>query len=118
MFGFLKTIINVEIKDVEAKLMPTPECVYGGIGEVEMEVFSAGNAKIECEIKHSGIPDGTQVDVVVGGNTIATLMMQGGRAKARLAFAEGDSIPQADIGDTAEMEINGQVCYRGTFCRD
>jgi len=118
VFEFLKTIVNVQVKDIEGKLLPTVECFYGGKGEVELEVFSAGNAKAEFEIKHSSIPDGTLVDVVVGGNNVATLVVQGGRAKEFLTYAEGDNIPQAEIGDAAELEINGQVCYRGTFQRD
>ena len=118
MFEFLKTIINIQVKDIEAKLLPTAECLYGGKGEVELEVFSAGNARAEFEIKHSSIPDGTLVDVIVGGNNIATLVIQSGRAKEYLTYSEGDNIPQAEIGDAAEMVINGQVCYRGTFYRD
>ena len=118
MFGFLKNVISYEIKDIEAKCLPTPDCFYGGVGEIELEVFSSGNANLECKIKHSGIPDGTDVDVVVGGNNVATFTMQGGRARCQVSYTDGQIIPHAEIGDTAEMEINGQVCYRGVFQRD
>ena len=118
VFEFLKTIVNIQVKDIEAKLLPTADCQYGGKGEVELEAFSAGNARVEVEIKHCGIPDGTPVDVVVGGNNVATLVVQGGRAKEFLTYVEGDNVPQAEIGDAAEFEINGQVCYRGKFQRD
>ena len=119
MFGFLKTIIDYEIKDVEAKLTPTPECLYGGIGEVELEAYSSGKTNLECKITHSGIPDGTQVNVVINGNIVDTLTMQGGRARNHQTIAaDSPATPKADVGDTAEMEINGQVCYRGTFYRD
>ena len=118
VFEFLKTIVNIQVKDIEAKLLPTAECLYGGKGEVELEAFSAGNTCVEAEIKYCGVPDGTPVDVTVGGNRIATLVVQGGRAKEYLKFSEHDNVPQAEVGDTAEMAINGQVCYRGTFYRD
>ena len=119
MFEFLKTIIDYEIKDIEAKLSPTPGCLYGGIGEVELEVYSSGKANLECKIKHSGIPDGTEVNVVINGYIVDTLTMHGGRAQNHRTFsADAPTSLQAEVGNTVEMEINGQICYRGTFYRD
>ena len=118
MFEFLKTLVNIQIKDIEADVFPTPECIFGGKGEVEFELFQNGNASIEFEVKRTTIPDGTVVEVLGGGNYIGELVVQGGRAKQCLKFEEGQSQPQLEIGDTAEMIIHGQVCYVGTFCQD
>lgn len=120
MFDFLKTIVQVNTKltDLEADLMPTADCIFGGEGEIEFESFENGTGNIEFELKRSSIPDGTVVEVLAGGNYIGELTMQGGRAKQRIAFDVGQTQPELVAGDIADMVINGQVCYRGQFHND
>ena len=118
MFSFLKSIISYQVIDLEAKLMPTPDCSFGGKGEVELEVFSSGNARMEIDIKHTVIPDGTPVDFVYNGSTFATVTPFRGYARERFSFGEQQVYPEFAEGDTVEMRIAGQTCYTGTFYRD
>ena len=118
MLNFLKSLVNAQVLDVEAKLFPSPGCTFGGKCEVELEVFHAGNARMEIEIKHTGIPDGTPVEVVAGGMTIATVQPVGGFAKEYLEYAEHQVHPELAVGDLVEMRIAGQTCYSGTCRKD
>jgi len=58
MLEFLKKMFRFKKLDPEAKLQPTPECTFGGVGEVEVEVWSDGTASVELSLEHSGAPNG------------------------------------------------------------
>ena len=118
MFSFLKSLVNVQVIDLEAKLFPTPDCNFGGKGEVELEVFKAGHAKMEIDIKHTVIPDGTPVDFVANGLVFATITPFRGYASERFSFDETQSYPEFAEGDIVEMQVAGQTCYTGMFQRD
>ncbi|MGI9519128.1 MAG: hypothetical protein ACR2NP_18900, partial [Pirellulaceae bacterium] len=111
VLNFLKSLVNVQTLDLEAKLFPAPSCAWGGKGEVELEAFHNGNARMEVEIKHSGIPDGTSVELVSNGSVIATVTPIGGFIKERYEFSELEPHPEFAEGDLVEMRIGGQVCY-------
>ncbi len=42
MLDALKKLFRVRTLDLEAKLRPTEICTFGGVGEVEIEVWSDG----------------------------------------------------------------------------
>lgn len=117
MFSFLSKIFRVKQKEVEAKLLPTPQCTYGGVGEVEIETWSGGSVKLEASLKHSGLPDGATIAVHLAGRQILTLQIAGGYAKQYMQ-SEERAIPDINIGDLAEMKYNSQVLYRGQFRPD
>ena len=73
MFEALKKLLRYKRSEVEASLNPTPECAWGGVGEVEVEVWSDGGVSIEASIKHSGAPDGTELEVYCSGNHVPGL---------------------------------------------
>jgi len=36
MLDFLKKAFRMKTREFEAKLRPTPECTFGGVGEIEV----------------------------------------------------------------------------------
>lgn len=118
MFDALKKLFRFKRSEVEAKLSPTPECTWGGVGEVEVEHWSDGGVSIEASIKHSGVPDGTELEVWCAGNRITSLLVARGYAKAYVNSGAATQSPVVGIGDEAEFRHAGSTLYRGTFRRD
>ncbi len=118
MLDFLKKIFRFKTKELEANLQPAPGSSHGGRAEVEVEFWSDGEMQIEASVKHSGLPDGTKLDVNCGGRTVATLTVMGGYAKQMVKPSPMSQPPAIDVGDQADMSSNGTVIYSGTFRRD
>ena len=120
MFGFLKTIVRSKVLDMEAKLFPTEACTWGGQGEIEVELFSDGQGKIEFELEYSSLPPGSIVTVFVAGIHVGEFITSQGKKSKEVIFLNDSvrPIPQIEIGDPAEMLIDNEVCYRGQFRRD
>lgn len=119
MLDFFKSVARTKVTDMEAKLLPTESCTYGGQAEVEFEMFSDGQGKLEFEIEHADIPVGTMVFVFIGGNHVGEVVTSPGKSKEVVWLNESiRAVPNVDIGEVAEMEIDGIVCYRGQFFRD
>lgn len=121
MFGFLKSIVRTKVVDMEAKLFPTEACTFGGQGEIELEIFSDGQGKIEFELEYSNAPAGSIVTVFVAGAHVGEFVTSAPGQKTKEVVWLNDSvpaIPQVQIGDPAEMQIDGQICYVGQFRRD
>ncbi|MDH3583301.1 MAG: hypothetical protein OER86_03720 [Phycisphaerae bacterium] len=120
MLNLLKKIFRIKLRELEAKLDPTPDCTHGGRGEVEIESWSDGSVGLEVSIKHTGLPDGTQLEVICGGEAVSAITVRGGYAKEKITFTPEDQTTLRDCksGDEAEMQQDGQALYRGTFRRD
>ncbi len=118
MLDWLRKVFSYKTVDLEAKLRPTPECTFGGSGEVEVEVWSDGNASIEAELKNSGVPAGTELELICANARIMNLAVTGGYAKQTLTFSEPRKPPRIEAGDTAELRLDGRVMYNGTFRLD
>ena len=118
MFNFLAKFFRSKRGEVEAKLYPTPECQFGGVGEVEIETWSDGAVELEVSIKHTGIPDGTKLDVCFGGRKVLSLVVAQGYAKQWLKSSPQVVIPAINIGDEAEIQYQGNTLYRGQFRPD
>ena len=118
MLDFLKKLVRFKRVDLESKLRPTPECTFGGIGEVEVEIWSDGTASLEASLKHSSVPNGSDLDIYWSGSKLITLPVAGGFAKQVLIFSEDQSVPEIKAGDEAELRLGDQVLYRGSFRRD
>lgn len=118
MFEALKKLFRYKRSEVEAHLNPTPECTWGGVGEIEVEVWSDGTVQIEASIKHSGVPDGTELEVCCSGNRVTTLLVNGGYAKVYVSSGDGSPLPEVGIGDDGELRHDGKTLYRGQFRRD
>ena len=118
MLDALKKLFRYKRIDLEAKMRPTPECTFGGVGEVEFELWSDGAAALEASLKQSGVPNGSDLEVFCGGRSISVLPVAGGYAKVYLTFAENQTPPAISAGDEAEMRLDGVVMYKGTFRRD
>lgn len=119
MLDFIKSIVRTKVTDLEAKLLPTEACTYGGQAEVEFEMFSDGQGKIEFEIEHADIPVGSIVFVFVGGKHVGEVVTSPGKVKEVVWLNDTIlAVPNIEVGEVAEMEIDGEVCYRGQFYRD
>jgi hypothetical protein len=117
MFGFLAKLFRTK-KEIEAKMFPAAGVTYGGKGEVEIDLWSDGEAKVEAELKYTSIPDGSQVEVVCAGQTILMMATTNGFAKFEQRFQVGQDLPEIKIGDQCEFHINGSLAYQGQFKRD
>ncbi|NND65525.1 MAG: hypothetical protein HKM24_06140, partial [Gammaproteobacteria bacterium] len=93
MLDLLKKIFRYKKQDLEANLQPTSSCTFGGIGEVEYELWSDKTATVEASIKHSSIPDGSQIDVQCRGQKITSIMVNGGFAKQAFKSDNIRSLP-------------------------
>ena len=118
MIEFLKTVFKTKNIELEAKLQPTPDNTFGGKAEVEFESWSDGTGNIEAEIKHSGIPDGTEVEVVCGGNPIAKMAVLNGFAKAIHEFDDLNPTPNFSTGDRVQFLLEGIPIFQGQFIPD
>jgi hypothetical protein len=120
MFGFLKNIVRTKVVDMEAKLFPAEGCTWGGQGEIELEIFSDGQGKIEFELEYSSVPPGSIVTVFVAGTHVGEFVTSPGQKSKEVVWLNNSipAIPQVQIGDPAEMQIDGQICYVGQFRRD
>ena len=118
MLNFISKFFRVKQKEVEAKLLPTNLCTFGGVGEVEIETWSGGIVKLEASLKHSGLPDGAMISVLLSGQQILSFQLSGGYAKKHIQSTEGYNIPDIAVGEIAEMQYNSQVLYRGPFRPD
>ena len=118
MFKFLAKIFRTKQQELEAKLHPTPQCQFGGVGEVEIEFWSDGVSKLEASVKHTGIPDGAELDVCIRGDKVLSLIVNQGYAKQWLNSGHGVAIPAVRIGDQAQLRYQGTVLYQGQFRPD
>ena len=118
MFNFLSRFFRVKQREVEAKLLPTPQCAFGGVGEVEIETWSNGFVQLEASLKHTGLPDGANVLLFCGGRQILTLQVTDGYAKRYLSAENGQEIPDMRVGDQAELRYQNQILYTGQFRPD
>lgn len=118
MFEFLKKMFRVKRSEIEATLAPTPECAWGGVGEIEIETWSDGAVQVEASIKHAGAPEGTALEVYGAGRRLAELTVRGGYAKAHLSLTADALAAPIVSGDEAEFRSGGSTMYRGAFRPD
>lgn len=118
MFNFLSKLFTVKRKELEARLLPTPECTFGGVGEVEVETWSDGSISLEASLKYTGFPDGTEAEFWFGGKKVLSVLLSGGYGKEMLRSADGNAIPAVHTGDPAEIRCQNQLLYRGYFRPD
>jgi hypothetical protein len=118
MFEFLKKIFRTKRSEIEAKLAPTPDCTWGGVGEIEIESWSDGAVQVEASIKHSGAPDGTELEAWGAGHHLAGLTVRGGYAKAYVSLSADALAAPIVSGDEAEFRSGGDTMYRGAFRSD
>ncbi len=117
MFKFFSKIFRVKSSELEAKLSPTPDCKFGGVGEIEIETWSDGEIKVKVSLKHTSIPDGTRVEFICGGHNLAVVNTVNGYAKKYLKPVQ-DGFLSVNIGDEAEVRVEGCSLYRGQFRPD
>ncbi len=116
MFGFLKKIFRVKTRELEANLYPSPTCTYGGKGEVEISWYSDSSIELELSLKHSGVPDGSEVDFYCGRDKVGTVTVRGGYVKSKEIYHDMDvDIP---AGTSAEIRLQGSVIYQGQLQPD
>ena len=116
MIGFLKKFFVIKTSEFEAKLRPTPECTFGGVGEIEVSMFSDERIQLELSLKHSGVPDGARLDFYSGRELLGTVSAQGGYAKSYDKIM--DRTLDIANGSPAELRIDGVTLYRGEFRPD
>lgn len=116
MFGFFKTIFKHKTKELEAKLLPTAECTYGGVGEIEISFYSDGEIKLELSLKHSGVPNQSRLEFYSGNDLLGTAEINGGYAKNYVTLS--NRTVDISIGSIAELRINGTTLYGGKFRPD
>jgi hypothetical protein len=116
MVTFLKKFFRFKTKEVEAKLRPTAGCTFGGVGEIELGWFTDGSVKAELELKHSSVPDGSEVEFMADGRRLGAAIVQRGFAKAyETLSAESFTVKE---GSKAELRLNGDTVYEGFFRPD
>lgn len=121
MFEFLRKLFGgggCRKVELEADLVPAAGCTFGGKAEVEVKRYPCGTVKVEAEIKHSGMPDGSAVEVIVGGRSVMTLTVQSGFAKQEIRFGPEQAMEVPAVGDAVEMRLGGAGVYEGVFRRD
>lgn len=118
MFEVLRRAFRTKRSEVEATLGPTPECAWGGVGGIEVETWSDGAVRIEASIKHSGAPDGTDLDVYGAGHRLTALTVRSGYAKANVSLGADALAAPIISGDEAEFRSGGRTLYRGAFRPD
>lgn len=116
MLGFLKKLFVVQTSEFEAKLRPTPECTFGGVGEIEVSMFSDGKIQLELSLKHSGAPDGARLDFYSGAELLGTVTVKGGYAKSYDKLL--DRTLDISNGSPAELRMDGVTLYQGEFRPD
>ena len=116
MLRFFSKFFRIKTKELEAKLLPTAECSFGGVGEIELNFFNDGEIRTELSLKHSGVPDSTNLEFFCDGVLIGTTEVSGGYAKKYETISNRNI--KADVGSIAELKINGAVLYKGQFRPD
>ncbi|MCO6430804.1 MAG: hypothetical protein J5J00_08075 [Deltaproteobacteria bacterium] len=118
MLGFLKKILRVKLEELEAKLLPTQQCSFGGAGEIEVKSYSDGSVMLELSLKHTGIASGQKAEFYCSGELVGSAIVQNGYAKNFIRLEPGARKPMMTVGSTAEIRVGGTILYCGTFRPD
>ena len=116
MFGFLSKLFRLKTKELEAKLQPTNDCSFGGVGEIELKVYNDNSAEIELSLKHSGVKDGAKLEFYSAGVVLGNVVSKGGYAKVYKKIAKLNF--DISVGSSAELRVDGKVLYYGQFRLD
>ncbi len=116
MYDFFKKVFRLKTQELEAKLRPTSNCTYGGVGEIEASWFSDGTIEIELSLKHSGVPDSASLEYYANGTPIWSGSSKGGFLKSSERFSGGPVSIQ--VGSRAELRVDGELLYEGQFRPD
>ncbi len=110
MFSFLKKFLKYEVKELEAKLHPTAECQFGGVGEMEITWLSDGSSKAELSLKHSSIPNSVTLEFYGAGELIGKSTVQNGYTKSYHNLTEAGS--SVEVNAPAEIRYDGVTLYQ------
>jgi hypothetical protein len=84
-------------------------------GFAQFEIHSS-RLELEARIRQVNLPVGTQLGVVVNGNNIASMFLEGGgEGRLRLRTDEGQPVPQIVVGSTIAIQNGGANILTGTF---
>ena len=115
MLRFFSKMFRFKVREYEAKLLPTPNCRYGGRGEIEINCYSDGSATFELSLKHSSVPDGERIEFYCLGSIIDSAISQRGYVKKHIRFNNISDVQDQLLHSEAEIQIRGTALYRGSF---
>jgi len=107
-------------KELEAKLFPVGQSSFFSRprGIIERKIYGKGSERLKILISNFKVPDGDEVEIVIGDNLLSTLKIKKGSAKLDLKSEDGNTIPQISAGESAEIRHNNNVIVKGKFTID
>jgi hypothetical protein len=87
-------------------------------GEMEIKRYEGGEKRMEIDLKELKVPDGARVSIVIDGRVEREVEVRRGYARVRVSSAEGEPIPDVQIGSTVEVRHMGEALLEGTFKLD
>ena len=111
--------IRIVKYELEAKLTGKP---YGFFskpsGKVERKSYGDGGERLKISIRNIKAPDLTIALAKADGKQIAEMSLNKGAAKVDIESKDGASIPALEVGQTIEIEINGESLLSGQLYID
>lgn len=116
----MKVEVRRVVREFEADLyrVPEPRFFRRKMGELERTAYAGGEARLKISFSGVGAPDGSLVEVLLGGEVIHQCNLEGGRYRIKLSTSQGHSIPEVAKGDVVEVRVDGEVVLRGRFRPD
>jgi hypothetical protein len=87
-------------------------------GEMEIKRYEGGEKRMEIDLKGLKVPDGAQVSIVIDDRVAREVEVRRGFARVRLSSAEGEPIPDVQLGSMVEVRYMGEALLEGTFKPD
>lgn len=104
----------------EARLTPVagrPQGA-GAEGKIERKRYTGGAERLKLRCRGIGLPDGSRLTLMIAGQAVADLGVNGGRVRLDIDGAAPGAVPEVRAGDFAELCVDGKAIVQGGFRRD
>ena len=109
-----------EVSDFEARLRPVPgvPAADGAWGKAEREEWEGGDAEFEAFVRGLDLPDGSEVEFVVGSVVLGRVAVERGKVRLEFDSRHGAEVPPIAAGQVLEIRHAGNALVRGEFRPD
>jgi hypothetical protein len=85
-------------------------------GAATWELYQSGAKELEVEIEDVNLTAGTILNASINGNSVGQIVLQAdGRGRLRLRTQDGQTVPDVNDGDTADVRNGSTVLVAGVF---